>query len=147
MEVVSWPAPSSEEREILSWTVHLAANHPAKLAVTILLIVLAASSAWFVIGAVGSIAVVLVLLGSVAEFVFPVRYRITSTKAVCTTVLKTTEVEWFQVRKCFLDENGIKLSTVGGRTRLEAFRGVYLRFNGNREQVIEAVRSARDLCL
>ncbi|MDH7600959.1 MAG: hypothetical protein QHI38_02300 [Armatimonadota bacterium] len=137
---------SRDETEILSWTVHLAAADKTKLVVTILVILAASASAWVIIGPVGSVAVVLALTGSVAEFVFPVKYRITTTKVVCSTIFKTTEIEWSRVRNCFLDESGIKLSTVCSRSKLEAFRGMYLRFNGNREQVIEAVKLARNQC-
>jgi len=134
------------DQVILSWTVHLAAVYRSKLPVALALILFAAFCAWFVLGPIGSFAVLIALSSSISEFLFPVRYQITPTKAMCKTILKHTELEWSRVKQCYVDDDGIKLSTVGNRSRLEAFRGIYLRFNGNREQVIEAVRFARELC-
>ncbi|MCX8053363.1 MAG: hypothetical protein N3B12_06110 [Armatimonadetes bacterium] len=100
-------------------------------------------TAHWVIGPLGSVAVAIALVGSLAEFLFPVTYEITSDSAVCRTLFKQTEISWHNVRRYYLDNSGIKLSPLDRPSRLEAFRGVYLRFAGNDRQVIEAVRAIR----
>jgi hypothetical protein len=105
--------------------------------------VLAAAAGYFVIGALGALAAATVVLASIADFVFPTTYELTRDRAVCRRVFGTTEIQWENVKRCYLDDLGVKLSPFGRLSRLEAFRGVYLRFAGNQEQVIEAVRSLR----
>ncbi|MGQ9454535.1 MAG: hypothetical protein ACUVT8_02700 [Armatimonadota bacterium] len=131
---------------IIAWTVHLAPTNRAKLLTTLVCILIAAVAAGYVIGIIGSIAVIFALASSLSEFLFPVTYEITPSKAVCKMLFKRSEIKWSQVKKCYIDEEGIKLSTIGRPSRLEAFRGIYLRFNDNRDHVIEAVKQVRQLC-
>lgn len=133
----------SDSNAILTWSVHLAREHPAKLACSLLTAAGAAMAGYWVIGPLGSVAVALAMLGSLAEFVFPVVYRITPEGASSRTLIKVSEIRWENVRRCYVDAGGVKLSPLDRATRLEAFRGVYLRFGGNEENVIEAVRSMR----
>ena len=131
---------------ILRWTVHLAPEHPLKLLCTLGVLASACVAAYWAIGPLGAVAVAVALVGSLADFLFPVTYEITPERAACRMLFKRGEIEWRNVRKCFLDAGGIKLSPLDRQSRLEAFRGVYLRFNGNREQVIDAVRAVRRQC-
>ena len=128
------------------WTVHLARKHPVKGVVAIGALALAAVCGYCAIGPLGALAAVLLITGSLAEFLLPVKYTLTPQRATASTLLKSTSVEWEKIRCCYLDDCGVKLSTLDSPSRLEAFRGLYLRFGddkANREQVIEAVRSLR----
>ena len=136
-------SPSSENEPVLSWTVHLAAQDPFKLACSLAATAFVCAAAYWAVGPLGPIAAVMVMLGSLADFLFPVRYEITSTGAACKMFLKSAEMRWENVRRCYLNRDGVKLSPLDRASGLEAFRGVHLRFNGNAERVIEAVRSMR----
>lgn len=57
--------------------------------------------------------------------------------------LKGTEIKWENVKRCYVDDLGVKLSPLDRASRIEAFRGVYLRFGDNQDAVIEAVKSLR----
>jgi len=132
---------------ILRWRVHLASEHPGKLLCSLGLAALASAAAYHALGPLGSAAVALALIGSLADFLFPVTYEITAHRAACRMLIKRAEIEWRSVRRCYVDQAGVKLSPLEGPSRLEAFRGVYLRFNGNREQVIDAVHAMKgDQC-
>lgn len=128
---------------ILSWTVHLAREYPTKFACSLAITFFAATIGYWAIGLLGAAAVAVVMFGSLADFLFPVRYEITTEGAACKMLLKSAQIRWGSVRHCYLDDFGVKLSPLAYRSRLEAFRGVYLRFGGNQEQVVEAVKSAR----
>lgn len=128
---------------ILRWTIHLAREHPRKLLILIALLSVSMAAGYWVIGALGPIAVVLAMGGALAEFLFPVTYELTEQGAVCKTLVKFSEIKWKNVKSCYLDDLGIKLSPLKHQSRLEAFRGVYLRFGNNRNEVIEAVKSMR----
>ncbi len=134
---------ASENEPVLSWTVHLATQDPFKLACSLAVMAFVCAAAYWAVGPLGPVAAALVMLGSLADFLFPVRYEITPTRAACRMLFKRAEMRWENVRRCYLDQNGVKLSPLDRGSRLEAFRGIYIRFNGNREQVIAAVESLR----
>ena len=91
------------------------------------------------------LAVILFLFTSaLAEFLFPIRYEINVRGASSHTLLGTTFIEWDRVKKYYLDDSGIKLSPLVKPGRLEAYRGVYLRFGSHRDKVIQTVRRMQD---
>ena len=138
------PESPAAEEEVLAWTVHLARENRSKLAVCVGATVLTSCAAFHVIGPAAAIAVAAVMIASVAEFVFPVTYRITTSGAECRMLLKVSTISWANVRRCYIDDLGIKLSPLDRRSRIETFRGVYLRFSDNRTQVTEAVKRMRE---
>jgi hypothetical protein len=91
----------------------------------------------------GALAVATIMLASTADFIFPVKFRVDADGVECSTVFKRTTIQWSQVRRCYLDDEGVKLSPLAQASRLEAFRGVYLRFNNNRDEVVESVKRLR----
>ena len=129
---------------VLSWTVHLARDCPSKLIASLALVAAGSAAGYFLLGAVAAAATALVMLASVAEFVFPTKYQITTDGAACRMLFKASEIRWQNVRRYWVDDLGVKLSPLSRRSRLEAFRGVYLRFNNNQQQVIEAVKSLKE---
>lgn len=133
----------TKDRAILSWTVHLARQHPSRLAVAVAFVTLAACAGYFAIGPLAAVAVALVLSASLADFLFPVSYVLTRDGAECRMLFKSSQIRWENVRHCYVDDQGVKLSPLPRQSRLEAFRGVYLRFADNEEQVTEAVKSLR----
>lgn len=83
------------------------------------------------------------LVASLSDFLFPVTYFITPHGASCKMLLKSSEIKWANVRRCYLDDCGVKLSPLDRTSRVEAFRGVYLRFGDNQDEVIKIVKSLR----
>lgn len=128
---------------VLTWSVHLVRKQPEKLAVIVPMFLGASYCAHWVGGPVAVLIVALVLLSSLSDFLFPVHYTLTRRQATCKRLLGITEIQWSKVRHCYLDDLGVKLSPLPRPTRLEAYRGVYLRFHNNKDQVIDAVRSLR----
>lgn len=129
---------------VLAWTIHLAREYPAKMFYSLSAILLASTAGYYVLSALGAVATALIMFASAADFLLPVRYTITNESVKCRMFLKSTEIQWNDIKRCYVDDNGIKLSPLGRRSRLEAFRGVYLRFANNKEQVIEIVKSHRN---
>jgi len=130
---------------VLSWTLHLAREHPAKQILVVASLLTAATAGYYLLGVLGIVASLVVISSSIAEFLFPVSYRISTSGAECRSALRRERIEWSSVKACYLDESGVKLSPLGYPTRLEAFRGVYLRFaDDNAETVIAAVRKLRE---
>lgn len=140
---VSIAQTADDDQVAMRWRVHLARKHPTQALLCGAAIAAAMVAGYHAVGALGPIAAVGAMVGSLSEFLFPMTYEITRDGASCRTLLKSAEIKWDRVRRCYVDDCGVKLSPLTGASRLEAFRGVYLRFDGNRDQVVEAVRSLR----
>ena len=85
------------------------------------------------------------VLLSLSEFVFPVKYTLTAQSATARHGLTLLEIRWADVRHAYLTDEGVKLSPLRAKnSRFEPLRGVYLRFSeDNREVVIAAVQGFR----
>lgn len=109
-----------------------------------LLMVVAATAAGLALaGPYVAAAAAVALLLSLADFLFPVRYVVTAEGASSRALVKGAEIKWADVKRCYVDEFGVKLTPLDRVSRLEAFRGVYLRFGGNEDEVIAAVKAMR----
>jgi hypothetical protein len=87
---------------------------------------------------------VLILFGSLGGFYFPTRYTFYDDHLIVKTTLQTLRKEWSQFRSFYPDKNGVLLSPFARPTRLENFRGLYIKFASNRDQVMQIVRSKID---
>ncbi len=126
---------------VLSWSVHLARTNPVKFVFVLAVILISSTISRIVIGGIAPLAVAITLIASLADFLFPVQYEITLDGAQCRMIHKRSEIRWEKVNNCYIDDVGIKLSPLPENSRLEGFRGVYLRFAGNKDTVIEAVKT------
>lgn len=134
---------TASPQPIMSWTVHLARRHPGKTLVSVGFIVGVTAIGYFAIGFYAAALVCAALAASLSDFLFPVRFIIWKDRVGCRMLLKSAEIKWADVKQCYLDDYGVKLSPLGRASRLEAFRGVYLRFADNKSAVIETVKALR----
>ncbi|HDL04171.1 MAG TPA: hypothetical protein ENH25_08560 [candidate division Zixibacteria bacterium] len=131
----------SDSGKSLEWICHPAKkNMRTTVLVTIFLFVVigavyyATGSVWF-----GILAVV-ILFGSLASFYFPTRYRLTEDGIFVKTTAQNLQKKWSQYRSYYMDKNGVLLSPFVRPSRLENFRGVYLKFWYNKEEVMAFVK-------
>jgi len=136
------PMPASCQ-PILSWTVHLARQYPARTIVSVAFIAVATTAGYFIVGPYAAALIGAALIASFGDFLFPVKYVITADRVSCRMLFKSAEIKWAGVKRCYVDDQGVKLSPLDRVSRLEAFRGVYLRFAANEREVIETVKSLR----
>jgi hypothetical protein len=99
--------------------------------------VLVAHSLFF--GLAGTVLV----LAATAEFLLPSEFEVAASSARARSGLSRSEIEWSEVRRIATDGRGLLLTPLPRASRLDRFRGVYLRFDGNEEAVRQAVREAR----
>ncbi len=144
-EILEAGSTKSHAEPILTWKVHLLREQPRKLllVIPVAAMSLVASHVFFHTFTFGLIAMFLIM-ASLAEYLFPIRFEIDSQGASARTLTARTRIEWSRVKKYYLDDRGIKLSPLSRQTRLEAYRGVYLMFGDRRDEVIEAVKEIRD---
>lgn len=127
--------------EVLSWEVHLGREHPQRRAIAFA-VAFVGGFAGLVIGGHPLLGLFgfLAIFFSTPELHFPCRYKLTDTIAQVRCGASWQEIEWAKVRRAIEGPDGIKLSPFEKRSRLEGFRGVYLRYAGNREEVLAKLR-------
>jgi len=121
----------SAEEVLAEWRVHLLLKNPNRsaaailmLAIALVLIYLAFRSPWLTI--LGGI----ILVGSLSDWFFPIRYRLTTDAASYKNLVFRKRIAWDDVRSVYLSDFGMKLSPFAGRSRLEPFRALIIRFGG-----------------
>jgi hypothetical protein len=81
------------------------------------------------------ILAILLFTMSLSTFFFPTRYEITAEKVTVRYLFTTVQKDMSSFRSFFPDKNGFLLSPFIGPSRLENFRGLYLRYHQNKEEV------------
>jgi len=84
---------------------------------------------------------VIIMLVSLSSFFLPTHYELDQKKVKIRFFFTTRERDWNALRSFYVDKNGVLLSPFAKPSRLENFRGVYVRFNQNKEQVVDFVKS------
>ena len=140
---------SDEDRPLAEWTVHLARREPRKVWG-----VLAALAVSAIVGAlalhhwVGGMLGVLFVFSSAAEFLLPVRYRITDRRVQCSYGLARLDMPWSSVRRVLDADDSVRLSPFPRGSRLDALRGIHLRFaSGDGDGSPEQVRALIGRCM
>lgn len=136
-------APSSAAR--LSWTVHPAAQDPARAAVLALVVAVAAALAWAVTrSAVVTAAGVALLLASLSAFFLPRHYVLDEAGAAEHGPLRPERrLSWEAVRTVTRERHGVHLSPLYRPSRWTVDRGLFLRAAGNAEDVARFAQQRR----
>lgn len=138
------PCVSLPAGEALTWHVHLAAAAPRRAwAVAVVIVAASALAGWLFGGPLPALGVAFALLNAVAEFLFPIQYRLSTGGAEMRCFLTRRAIAWSDVRRVYSLPDGLKLSPLERPGRREPFRGLLLRFDGNEAQVREAVSARR----
>lgn len=133
---------SQPDAVLLKWQSHPAKARPiAAVLVSIFLIIcvvivydLTQSPLFAAIGA-------LILWGSLSQFYLSTEFEFSEKKVRVRYLVNKIEKEWTQYRSYYEDKNGVLLSPFVRQSRLETFRGIYIRFAGNRDEVMDVVKS------
>lgn len=132
------PATTPEdEGETLAWTTHPVKHRPT-VAVLVTLLILAMGIIVFYMTMSKAFAVLalLVLFFSLTKFYLPTHYRLTEKSVTVKTTTQTITKSWSNYRSMYPDKSGLLLSPFPVPSRLESFRGIYLIFAQNRDEVI-----------
>lgn len=137
---------SGRDVVIAEWTVHLLRQDPRKLWGVLAGTLAASVLGWMTFGGwIGAVLGAVLVLSAVAEFLLPIRYRLTSQQATCSYGLARLGLPWSAVRRVIDAGDSVRLSPFRRPSRLDAFRGVLIRFgshgsSGDREAVMAIVR-------
>lgn len=133
---------------MLTWRVHLLARRPRDLALVLTTALLAALLARVAAGpGLAPAAGATLILLAAREYLLPIRYGITERGVVATAPLSRMELQWKDVRRTVWRREGLLVSPLPAPSRLDSFRGVYLRFAPAGQPGDEAsVRAALSHC-
>lgn len=131
-----------DEGEVLQWTTHPVRRNRLKAVVVTLFITLVAVITWYATDTFGfGLLALVVLFASIARYYFPTTYRLSDRRIRIKTITQTIYKEWSVYRSYYPDKSGILLSPFLEPSRLENFRGIYLIFSDNREEVIDFIKA------
>jgi len=134
--------PEGDEGELIEWTSHPVKRRPLVSVLATMFLTLVAAVVFFATDSLGfALLALVVLFASLARFYFPTTYRLSDRGITVKTVTQTLRKNWSLYRSFYVDKNGILLSTFTRPSRLENFRGLFLLFTDNREEVTAFVRA------
>jgi len=127
----------------LHWTAHpLIQESPARsialCGVILAFSALAADTLGHPLYAVVSIAV---LAASMSRYLLPTHYTLDETGVICRHLLRHQRLPWERIHRADIHRDGLFLSPFSRSSRLDSFRGVFLRFHGNDAAVAAFARS------
>ena len=88
----------------------------------------------------------LLLSWALVRFFLPTRYRLDGDGAETSCLGSGRRLPWSGIRRARLDSKGVFLSPFDRPSRLDAYRGIFLRFSGNRDEVMRFVRHCLPDC-
>lgn len=136
------PTPDlTPRREALTWISHPLKKNKRNTLLVILFLVLAPAIVFFSTRSLFFLLLsFLILLGSLSSFFLPTSYELSQERIRVKFFFNTKEMEWKKYRSFYVDKNGVLLSPFEKPSRLENFRGIYIRFNQNKEEVVNFLK-------
>ena len=127
----------------LSWTVHpLVENRRKSILLGLFLALLLFGIYWGFQSVSVALLSAIFLLGSLYKYFLPFHHQCEADKLIITSCCYRLERSWETFRSFYVDANGVLLSPFVRPTRLENFRGVYVRFGKHTpEKVIDFITS------
>ena len=131
----------------LCWEVHPLRQE--KVSKSVSLIVIVATVSWSTAYSFGNFGYGLlslcVLVLSLAHYFFPSRYRLDETGVSRDLLGRQTRRAWTEFRRVDARSNGLFLSPFARPSRLDSFRGLFLPFHAEGDQVVYYVQQHVDL--
>jgi hypothetical protein len=137
------------EREILAWRKHMLVEEPKRIIVISGAACFCAVVAWLLFrNPIFSAAALLMIASATSEYFFPVSYRLTDRAAAAGFGANRFEMEWGKVKRVLIYPDGVRLSPLTITSRLDSYRGIFLRFandghSGDRASVLAAIEHLR----
>jgi len=144
---ISSAATQDEEILLLAWRVHLLRRDAGRAGAVFAAMILAALFGFLLFQSfLFALLGVLLLFFSTADYLLPIHHRLTSRRACVVYGFSRWEIAWKDVRRVKVAKQAVLLSPLPAPSRLDAFRGVVLRFAnegqpGERSALLALLRS------
>jgi len=121
---------------MLSWRYHPAAKSKVKTALaTAVILAFGIFVWWYSQSTIFALLAALILTASLGVFFFPTRYTLTE-EGLTVEFLGTRQVKkWSGFVRAIPESNGIFLSPFARKSLLEHYRGIFVRYDGNKDDV------------
>ena len=124
------------------WKVHpLRENWTRSTLLLLFLLFLFSGIYWLFQSVIVALLSEIVVTSSLYRYFVPFRYELHERQLVVTAPLYRLTKPWDSFRSFYIDKNGVLLSPFAKPSRLENFRGVYVRFGPNRSEVLDFIQS------
>jgi hypothetical protein len=131
---------TSGDAPLLVWRSHPAAERPLVTALVAAIIALTVVGVWLFLLNVWMTAILgFLFVGSLGSFFLPTTFRLTESGVQIEGTVTTRRRPWSSFRSYYTERWGVLLSPYPAPRRMENFRGVFLRFSGNRDAVLAVV--------
>lgn len=143
-ETPTLPASDTDEdpgKELFQWRYHPVRDGGWRLPVVIGFLVGVPALVGWMYGPFFTLLAVVILGGSMGTYFLPTDYAFYAGGVETRFLGVTRRFKWDQFRSFYPDRNGVLLSPFPAPSRLENFRGLFVRFSRNREQVLDVVRN------
>ena len=125
----------------MEWTAHPFKADPKKSVFLVIIILLICLLVLFTTASIGfALVALLLLVFSMRQFFLPTTYILNTEGVEVRFSGATKKKRWDYFQSYYEDRNGILLSPFKDRSRLEAFRGIYLIVNNNKPQIVEFIK-------
>lgn len=125
----------------LTWVSHPVKESIKKNIIALLgiIIILVGGFIWLYIPGVlmGFVIILLTLL----PYFMPTKYSIDEHGIRVQYMFQNKLYEWKHFRSFYIDENGVLMSPFSSPSRLENFRGIYVRYGDKKKEIIELIKS------
>ena len=134
--------PQNSDAIRIEWTVHpVKRNWKVSVGVISFLVILCAAI-YLNFNSVTFLSISAVILAtSLASFFLPTTYILRDDCITVKSFLRRFSKRWDYFRSYYPDRNGVFLSPFPVPSRLEAFRGLYIRFGDNKSEVTHFVET------
>ncbi|MDI6839780.1 MAG: hypothetical protein QMD71_02820 [bacterium] len=125
----------------MGWKLHPCIKYKKKTAVIILFLITISVGIYFSFGWYWVIIASILLGWAILPYFLPSYYYLTKEGVKIKGIVFEKKKRWDEFKSYYKDKNGIFLSPFDKPTRLENFRGIYIRFNNNEEEVSNFISS------
>jgi hypothetical protein len=131
--------------EEISWTVHLAKEHPRKT-IWVLIFLLFCSGVFILLyGVLLTVVAWMFLFITLNSYFLPTKYILTEKEVIVDKKIVTNRLPWTHFRRYDVTTNGIVLSPFSRRNFLDNFRGVHLILpKTNQEEILAFIKRKLD---
>jgi hypothetical protein len=132
-------AADDPARELLRWRYHPVREGGWRLAAVVACLIGIPALVGWLYGPFFILLALVILSASLGIYFLPTHYTLFVGGLETRFLGVTRRFTWSQFRSYYPDRNGVLLSPFPRPSRLENFRGLFVRFHGNREAVMAVV--------
>ncbi len=114
-------------------------EHPRKTMFLVIFLIAIWVGVYFSFGLYGIIIALILLGGGLLPYWLPTYYSLDEEGIKIKGIILEKVKKWEEFRSYYEDKNGVFLSPFAKPTRLENYRGIYVRFNNNSNEVIDFI--------